>query len=129
PVATRPARKTSCPLVVILLTTTVCVVDGYDEHVLIAPNITRITTCPNYQLFRLGTAPAGPTRKPLARRARRQSGDHPSDEPQSGKENSRMKIHLPWIRATATAVLVAGVAVHPAAAQYAPYRPTPQQPP
>ena len=39
-----------------------------------------------------------------------------------------MKIHLPWIRVTATAVLVAGVGVHEAAAQYAPYRPIPQQP-
>jgi hypothetical protein len=39
-----------------------------------------------------------------------------------------MKIHLPWIRVTAAAVLVAGVGVHPAAAQYAPYRPIPQQP-
>src|SRR6476619_2148483 len=28
PVATLPARKTSCPLVVILRTTTVCAVDG-----------------------------------------------------------------------------------------------------
>ena len=40
-----------------------------------------------------------------------------------------MKIHLPWIRVTATAVLVAGVGVHEAAAQYAPYRPIPQQAP
>jgi hypothetical protein len=39
-----------------------------------------------------------------------------------------MKIHLPWIRVTAAAVLVAGVGVQPAAAQYAPYRPIPQQP-
>ena len=36
-----------------------------------------------------------------------------------------MKIHLPWIRVTAAAVLVAGVGVHEAAAQYAPYRPIP----
>jgi putative beta barrel porin BBP7 len=40
-----------------------------------------------------------------------------------------MKIHLPWIRVTAAAVLVAGVGVHEAAAQYAPYRPIPQQAP
>ena len=39
-----------------------------------------------------------------------------------------MKIHLPWIRVTAAAVLVASVGVHEAAAQYAPYRPIPQQP-
>jgi Putative beta barrel porin-7 (BBP7) len=39
-----------------------------------------------------------------------------------------MKIHLPWIRVTAIAVLVAGVGMHEAAAQYAPYRPIPQQP-
>ena len=39
-----------------------------------------------------------------------------------------MKIHLPWIRVTAAAVLVAGVGVNEAAAQYAPYRPIPQQP-
>ena len=46
-----------------------------------------------------------------------------------------MKIHLPWIRVTATAVLVAGVGVHEAAAQYAPIgqsrnsRPHPPRPP
>lgn len=39
-----------------------------------------------------------------------------------------MKSHLPWIRVTAAAVLVAGVGVHQAAAQYAPYRPIPPQP-
>jgi hypothetical protein len=39
-----------------------------------------------------------------------------------------MKIHLAWIRMTAAAALAAGVGVHPAAAQYAPYRPIPQQP-
>ena len=39
-----------------------------------------------------------------------------------------MKTHLTWMRVTATAVLVAGVGVHEAAAQYAPYRPIPQQP-
>lgn len=39
-----------------------------------------------------------------------------------------MKIHLPWIRMTAAAVVVAGVGVHQAAAQYAPYRPIPPQP-
>ncbi len=39
-----------------------------------------------------------------------------------------MKIHLVWIRATAAAALVAGVSVHPAAAQYAPFKPIPPQP-
>jgi hypothetical protein len=39
-----------------------------------------------------------------------------------------MKTHLQWLRVTAAAVLVAGVGVHQAAAQYAPYRPIPQQP-
>jgi hypothetical protein len=39
-----------------------------------------------------------------------------------------MKSHLPWIRATAVAVLVAGAGVQEAAAQYAPYRPIPPQP-
>ena len=37
-----------------------------------------------------------------------------------------MKIHLAWIRRTATAAIVAGAGVTPAAAQYAPYRPLPQ---
>ncbi len=35
-----------------------------------------------------------------------------------------MKIHLAWIRVTAAAALV-GVGVHPAAAQYAPFKPLP----
>jgi hypothetical protein len=39
-----------------------------------------------------------------------------------------MKAHLAWIRATASAVIVAGAGALPAAAQYAPYRPIPQQP-
>jgi hypothetical protein len=39
-----------------------------------------------------------------------------------------MKIHLGWIRVTATAAIVAGVGAMPAAAQYAPYRPIPQKP-
>lgn len=39
-----------------------------------------------------------------------------------------MKIHLAWIRVTATAAILAGVNAHPAAAQYAPYKPIPQQP-
>jgi len=39
-----------------------------------------------------------------------------------------VKIHLAWIRVTATAAVLAGVGAQPAAAQYAPYRPIPQQP-
>jgi hypothetical protein len=39
-----------------------------------------------------------------------------------------MKIHLAWIRRSAAAAIVAGASVSPAAAQYAPYRPIPQQP-
>ena len=39
-----------------------------------------------------------------------------------------MRIHLAWIRKTAAAALVAGLGVHPAAAQYSPFRPIPQQP-
>src|SRR6476659_10131179 len=82
-----------------------------------------------YHQFRLGAARPGPPGNlshaaPFANPAT----TGPSDEPQSGKENSRMKIHLPWIRVTAAAVLVAGVGVNEAAAQYAPYRPIPQQP-
>jgi hypothetical protein len=39
-----------------------------------------------------------------------------------------MKVHLAWIRKTAAAALVVGLGVHPAAAQYSPFRPLPQQP-
>ncbi|MFO0790678.1 MAG: BBP7 family outer membrane beta-barrel protein [Pirellulales bacterium] len=39
-----------------------------------------------------------------------------------------MKIHLAWIRVTATAALVASVGVHPASAQYAPFKPLPPDP-
>jgi hypothetical protein len=39
-----------------------------------------------------------------------------------------MKVHLAWIRKTAAAALVVGVGVQTAAAQYAPFRPIPQQP-
>ena len=39
-----------------------------------------------------------------------------------------MKIHLAWIRVTAAAAIVAGASASPAVAQYAPYRPIPQQP-
>lgn len=39
-----------------------------------------------------------------------------------------MKIHLAWIRLTATAAVLAGVGAPPVAAQYAPYRPIAQQP-
>ena len=39
-----------------------------------------------------------------------------------------MKIHLAWIRETATAAVLAGVTVQPSAAQYAPYPSTQQQP-
>jgi hypothetical protein len=40
-----------------------------------------------------------------------------------------MKTHLVWIRVTAAAAIVAGVGLHPAAAQYAPYRPIPPKQP
>ncbi len=39
-----------------------------------------------------------------------------------------MNIHLVWIRRTATAAVVAAASAGPVAAQYAPYRPIPQQP-
>ena len=40
-----------------------------------------------------------------------------------------MKIHLAWIRVTAAAAIVAGVGVHPAAAQYAPIGRSHRNPP
>ena len=39
-----------------------------------------------------------------------------------------MKIHLAWIRVTVAAAIVVGVGVHPAAAQYAPFKPIPPDP-
>jgi hypothetical protein len=68
PVATPPARETLLPPVVILRMTTAPAVDGYDEDVPIAPNISRTTNVPHLPTFPTGRRPAGPTRKPLARR-------------------------------------------------------------
>ena len=77
---------------------------GITRHVPFVPNIVRMTSVPHLPPIPTGHRPVGPTRK-TSRGPHSPSRRHdPSDEPLSGKENSRMKIHLPWIRVTAAAV-------------------------
>ena len=69
-------------------------------------------------------AEAGSHQKSTAGTRSSQGGRGSNDEPPLGQEKLQMKIHLAWIRVTAAAALV-GVGVHPAAAQYAPFKPLP----
>ena len=71
-----------------------------------AEHCARSGTASTYQQFRLGIARPVPTRKILSRHVFANPAARGAiDEPHSGKENSRMKIHLPWIRVTAAASL------------------------
>src|ERR1051326_749712 len=88
------------------------------------------------ELPRLPAMPAGTTSGRLLPIHSHETRTGPSgqrnSEPRPGKEKSRMKLHLSWIRVTAAAAMIASV--HPAAAQYMPYQPqgaapvAPQQP-
>jgi hypothetical protein len=75
-VATLPASETFRPTVVILRTTAVCAVDAYHEDIPNALAFLRKTDATHLPLTPTGLRSVGPTRKPLARRALRQSGDH-----------------------------------------------------